>query len=185
MINFIKKNLFSALLLLVLLGLLLLPNFRVWVQSQLLMSPSTESNAITQSLQAEDWDLELKGINCPDAKLSDFKNKPMFLNFWATWCPPCQAEWPSIEALYQANKGQVNFVLVATNDSPEKLLAFVQKNNYTAPVYLANSPLTPLLLPSSFPTTFLIDAQGRIIKKELGAKDWGQTQIKLFDQSKM
>ncbi len=60
--------------------------------------------------------LQLKGVNVPDANLADFKDKVCFLKFLGTWCPPCRAEFPSIQKLYDSKKDKVQFVLIAMQD---------------------------------------------------------------------
>ena len=67
--------------------------------------------------------------------LSELKGKVVLLNYWATWCPPCIAEMPDLEELYQAYKTQVDFYFV-TNDDPEKVSIFMKKHEYTFPIYL-------------------------------------------------
>lgn len=141
---------------------------------------ATIENAV--HISAEDYDVELKGINTADANLKDFKGRPLLLNFWGTWCPPCRKEWPSIQKLYDGRKQEVGFVLIAMQDEEQKLREFLKENNYTAPVYVAQSPISEKILPKVFPTTFLLDKNGRILLKEDAATDWNASSVhKLLD----
>ena len=65
-------------------------------------------------------------------------------------------------------------------DKEEDVIAFMKKNNYTAPVYIAESPITKNVLPKVFPTTFLLDKNGRILLKEEGTKDWNSKSVNAF-----
>ena len=120
----------------------------------------------------QDYDVELKGINVPDANLKNFKGKTLFLNFWGTWCPPCVKEWPSVQELYETRKGKIDFVLIAMQDDEEKVRNFIKENNYTAPVYIAASPISENILPKVFPTTFLVAPSGQILKKVDYSENW-------------
>lgn len=101
--------------------------------------------------------------------LSDYKGKTVFLNFWATWCPPCRAEMPSIQELYEEygyNEEDVVILGVAFPDrgkegSAEDIISFLEKNEYTYPVLLDKDAVTvrPYRV-ISFPTTFMIDKNG-------------------------
>jgi len=109
--NFLKKNWITLSLTAFLLAVLLIPSFKEFVTRQILMKPSLEKVENEVTFTPEELNLQLKGVNVPDANLADFKGKVVFLNFWGTWCPPCRAEYPSIQKLYEAKKDKVQFVL--------------------------------------------------------------------------
>ena len=181
--NFLKKNWITLSLTAFLLAILLIPSFKEFVQRQILMKPSLEKVENEVTFTPEELNIQLKGVNVPDANLADFKGKVVFLNFWGTWCPPCRAEYPSIQKLYEAKKDKVQFVLVAMQDEEEKVKQFLAENKYTTPVYLAKSPLAEKMLPKSFPTTFLVGQNGRILMKEDAAKDWNAEDVLQFIDS--
>ena len=181
--NFLKKNWITLSLTAFLLAVLLIPSFKEFLTRQILMKPSLEKVENEVTFTPEELNLQLKGVNVPDANLADFKGKVVFLNFWGTWCPPCRAEYPSIQKLYEAKKDKVQFVLVAMQDEEEKVKQFLAENKYTTPVYLAKSPLAEKMLPKSFPTTFLIGQNGRILMKEDAAKDWNAEDVLQFIDS--
>jgi len=120
-------------------------------------------------------------VNANNINLADLKGKVIFLNYWATWCPPCRAEMPSIQQLYNDYKDKIAFVFI-TNDPKEKVEAFYQKNNHDFPTYRLASNPAPEISTRSLPTTFIIDKQGRIVDKEIGASNWNSSGYrKLFD----
>lgn len=131
---------------------------------------ATIENAV--HINDDDYDVDLKGINTASTNLKNFKGKPLFLNFWGTWCPPCRKEWPSIQKLYELKKDKLDFVLIAMEDQEEDVIKFLKENNYNVPVYIAQSPISSSILPKAFPTTFLVDKEGRILIKEDAYRDW-------------
>ncbi len=178
--KFFKKNWLTLLLTAFLLAVLLIPSFKEFVTRQILMKPSLEKVENEVTFSPEEMNLQLKGVNVPDANLADFKGKLVFLNFWGTWCPPCRAEYPSIQKLYDAKKDKVQFVLIAMQDQEEAVKKFLAENKYTTPVYLANSLIAEKMLPKSFPTTYIIDKNGRILMKEESASDWNSDSVHQF-----
>lgn len=173
-----KKNIIYIIILVIALGVCFIPNVRTFLQNQFFPIATIEK-AI--SLEDSDYDIDLKGINVPNANLKDFKGKKLvFLNFWGTWCAPCRNEWGSIEALYKAKKDKVDFVLIAMQDKEEDIRKFLAENQYTAPVYVAESPISKNVLPKVFPTTFLLDKNGHILQKEDATKDWNAEQVHQF-----
>lgn len=178
--DFIKKNWSNFLFAGFLLFFFFVPGVREFIQRPFLTTPSLDKEARYGDLQNVDFDIPLKGINMPDAHLSDFKGKPIFLNFWGSWCPPCRTEFPTIQELYDKQKDKMNFVLIAMQDKEEKVREFIEKNNYTTPVYMIDVPLPEKLEFSVFPTTFIIDKNGAILKKDQGAANWNADEVHNF-----
>ena len=118
-------------------------------------------------------DFELKDQYGKTHKLSDYKGKVVFLNFWATWCPPCKMEMPDIQKIYekyekQGEKSEVVVLSVAApNTQDEKdidgIKAFLEENGYTYPVLMDDGGYTfGAYRISSLPTTFMIDKEGNV-----------------------
>lgn len=164
-----KKSLVYVILLVILGGIFLIPSVRDFLKNQF-FPVATIEKAITVS--DSDFDIDLKGINVPSTNLKTLKNKTLFLNFWGTWCAPCRKEWPTIQAMYDTKKDKMNFALIAMQDQEEKVREYLKENNYNVPVYIAESPISESILPKSFPTTFILDRNGRILLKEDAYKDW-------------
>ena len=108
--------------------------------------------------------------------LSDYAGKVIFLNFWATWCPPCRAEMPDIQAVYEKYKdsGEVAVLGVALPDqggegSAEEIAAFLAENDYSYPVVMDDGALTYYYQISAYPTTFMIRKDGMIYGYVTGA----------------
>lgn len=176
--EFLRKNVFFILAMAFIAVLYLFPSVKLKLKD-LFFPVAAIENAIT--LSDEDYDIQLKGINVPDTNLKNLKgNKLVMLNFWGTWCPPCIEEWPTLEKLFLARKDKIDFVFVAMQDKEEAVIEFMKKNNYTAPVYIAESPITKHVLPTVFPTTYLLDKNGRILLKEEGSKDWNSKSTNAF-----
>ncbi|ROI00713.1 TlpA family protein disulfide reductase [Chryseobacterium daecheongense] len=172
-----KKNIIYIVLIVIIGIIALVPGVKDFLRNQFFPIATIE-NAVTVS--EEDYDIDLQGINVPSTNLKNLKDKPIFLNFWGTWCPPCRKEWPSIQKLYDTRKGNVDFVLIAMNDEEAAVRKFLQENKYTVPVYIAQSPISEKLLPKVFPTTFLLDKTGRIIIKEDAYRDWNTESVHQF-----
>lgn len=178
--NWIKRNISNIVFGIFVLIFFFVPGVREFIQRPFLMKPSLDKMETLGRLEDSDYQIKLKGINVSDANLSDFKGKILFLNFWGSWCPPCRTEFPSIQELYNKQKDNVVFVLIAMQDDEEKVRDFVKKNNYTTPVYMIAQPLPQNLDFSVFPTTFIIGKNGEILKKDQGAADWNDESVHQF-----
>lgn len=101
--------------------------------------------------------------------LSQFKGKKVFVNLWATWCPPCRAEIPSIENLAaKTDKNKVEFVMLSLDDSFEKAKSFAVKKNMKLPVYYAAGELPQLFAVDGIPVTFIFNERGELIHQQVG-----------------
>jgi thiol-disulfide isomerase/thioredoxin len=148
-------------------------NTRAWLTALTLSSPS---NSIEQSnLQVQD-DWQLTTTKGDEVWLSEFKN-PIFINIWATWCPPCRSELPSIFELQTIYKDKVDFLLVSPDESIEKLKAFAEEKGYTSTFYNANSRTPSNLVTGSYPTTYILDPNKKLVLKSVGAHDWNAQSV--------
>ena len=105
-------------------------------------------------------------------KLSDYKGKTVFLNFWATWCPPCRAEMPDIQKLYEEyqDAGDDSVVILGVaapnyggEKSEEEITAFLEENGYTYPVVMdEGGEMFMQYGVFSYPTTFMINEDGNV-----------------------
>ncbi|MGV8915493.1 MAG: TlpA family protein disulfide reductase [Kaistella sp.] len=176
--NFLKKNILNIIVIAFIAVLFIFPGVKLKIKDMFFPVAVIE-NAIM--LEDSDMDINLKGLNVPDTNLKSLKgDKLIFLNFWGTWCPPCREEWPGIQKLFESKKDKVDFVLIAMQDEEAKVLKFMAENKYTAPVYIAQSPLSNRILPKVFPTTLLLDKNGRILLKEESSKDWNSKSVHAF-----
>ncbi|MFZ4057323.1 MAG: TlpA family protein disulfide reductase [Ferruginibacter sp.] len=105
--------------------------------------------------------------------LNDFKGKKVLVNLWATWCPPCRAEIPSLEKLYsKIDKNKVSFVLLSLDDNLEVAAEYAQKNKLSIPAFYPAQDLPKLFTVQSIPTTFIFDEKGTLIKSITGMENY-------------
>ena len=107
--------------------------------------------------------------------LKQFRGKVVLLNFWATWCPPCVREMPSMEALFQKFKPRGFTVLAVSLDEKGAAVVkpFLKKYRLTFPVALdPDSGISGRYGARDLPSSFLIDAQGRVVAAAKGERDW-------------
>jgi peroxiredoxin len=119
-------------------------------------------------------DFSLKTLEGKTITLSQLKGKVVFLNFWATWCPPCRAEMPSMEILYQRFKNAgLEFVAVDIMESAGEVQNFLKDNPYTFPIALdTNGNVSSQYGIQAVPATFIIDRDNTIIFSAVGARNW-------------
>jgi len=128
---------------------------------------------------ADPHNFTLPLLNGENATLSSFRGKVVILNFWATWCPPCRAEMPSMEILYKRYKDQgLEILAVDIGENANTVRQFVQKNNYSFPVLLDTTKQTSAIYGvEAIPTTYIIDRNGKIIGRIIGSINWDTQQI--------
>jgi len=113
-------------------------------------------------------------------RFSEFSGKVVLVNLWATWCPPCIAEMPGLENLYQKTGDQVAFVMISRDRDFELAQKFVARKGYQLPIYYARGPLPPELSSNGIPATFVIAPDGRLVFTHTGMADYDHPEIEEF-----
>ncbi len=176
----ISKNQRNNIIFLVIILLIIIPQTRqpiqVFLQKGLAMfSPSVIDEEDRVVLTDYDWQLvDENGITY---NFNDAKGRVVFINFWATWCPPCIAEMPSMEKLYQDYKEDVDFLFVS-NETQEVISKFKKKHDYEFRVHASVTPNPVQLETSSIPRTFVLDRDGNIVIDKTGAADWNSKTVR-------
>jgi len=185
-----RKNIFNAVFIVLVLVLAFVPPAKALVLEGLMtigfFKPATDAD------QAAGSAVNLSGIRFRDTKgkivdLGNLKGKVIFLNFWATWCPPCLAEMQGINKLYERFKDDedVVFILADADGNLAKSQKFMDKKHYQLPVYAVDSNIPDVLFKGSLPTTVVFDKMGRISYNESGAANYGDANfIKFIDRLK-
>ena len=129
-------------------------------------------------------EIQLKDVLGNMVRLSDYRGKIVFLNFWATWCPTCVIEMPSMEKLHRRLKDK-EFVMVAINlqETPAQVKSFFEKLelSFTSLLDSSGNVGTGFAV-NVLPTTFVLDKEGRIIGQALGPREWdSRASIALFE----
>ncbi|WP_308008288.1 cytochrome c biogenesis protein CcdA [uncultured Fusobacterium sp.] len=182
--SFLKYSIKISGAILIIIGIMTLSGFNLnilasgqQIQNTDYAAKNEESAKPAQEEKLPAYDFQLKDQYGNLHKLSDYKGKVVFLNFWATWCPPCREEMPHIEEIYKEYGYNKNDVVIlgaaspatAENPSPqdeseEKIKAFLTKNNYTFPVVFdVKGEIFRNYYINAFPTTFMIDKDGNIM----------------------
>jgi len=133
--------------------------------SQSASSPSAPSRSVIPvEVNYAAPELSLQNVNGDTESLTDYRDKVVLVNNWATWCPPCKAEIPTLEAYYKAHNGE-GFVIIGieAGESQKEVLQFVQGANITYPIWfdLKNASLQAFRSPN-LPNSFVIDRNGTV-----------------------
>ncbi|MEB0260708.1 TlpA disulfide reductase family protein [Mucilaginibacter sp. 10I4] len=118
--------------------------------------------------------LLLKDQSGKTINIKDQKGKVLFINFWATWCPPCRAEMPSINELYTKykNNPKVMILEVDADGDFSKSVPFMQDNKFQLTVYNMASAMPDGFLGDALPTTVIIDKSGMVVARHEGGADY-------------
>jgi thiol-disulfide isomerase/thioredoxin len=115
-------------------------------------------------------------------QLDNLQGKVIFINFWATWCPPCLAEMPGIFQLYHQFKSRPNVVFIPVDVDHQLIKSdtFLQKHHWNLPLYQATGSLPPALSSASIPFTVIFDRQGKLVYSHEGTADYSSDKMVKF-----
>ena len=132
---------------------------------------------LDQPGNAPDFNLPL--LSGENRSLSSYRGRVIMLNFWATWCPPCVQEMPSMENLYRRFKDQgLEILAVNVGENQSTVQNFINRYRFTYPIPMdRNSRISRQYGLRYFPTTYIIDRSGQVISMTVGFKQWDTPQM--------
>ena len=184
------SNISNAVMIAFFLAMLLIPEVKGWTIRNLMkigmFQPDVPELAVKKSASLSGSDLPKSMLFRDGAgnivDISKLKGKVVFINFWATWCPPCIAEMPAIDELYGQFKDDENilFILAEMDNDYPKAEAFMKKKGFSAPLYTPMSALPEVMYTGTLPTTVILDKSGNISFHHEGTADYSNPKIAAF-----
>jgi len=173
-----RKKGWNTVLNIVLIGLLLVlvvnPDAKSWILRQFVRTGIFNASIKKEPAKGAGLqpaaDFMLTSVSGEKLPLSSLRGKIVFINFWASWCPPCRAEMPSLHNLYQRfrDDDRIVFLFVSEDDQLNTSAAYLQKNNWALPLYSRSGPVAPAIFSGTLPTTVILDKEGRVIYEHQG-----------------
>ena len=148
-------------------------------QRGLLETGLMKPNELTQTRSAS-YDFQLINEGGRTLNFSEFEGQTVFINFWATWCPPCIAEMPDIHDLYEKVGSEVSFVMVSVDEHRDKALRFVDKKKFEFPIFFLKKGLPDTYNTHSIPTTYVISPNGEIVAEQHGLSKYDTKNFREF-----
>lgn len=128
-------------------------------------------------LSDSDYQFAMQTTGGETVSLSDYRGDVVFVNVWASWCPPCVAEMPTIETLYEnvSSHENIKFILLSMDEDHQKAVDFMEGKEFPMPYYFPASGLPNKFRSQYLPTTYIISKEGQIIYKKEGIADYSST----------
>ncbi|RZK23715.1 MAG: TlpA family protein disulfide reductase [Hymenobacter sp.] len=150
-----------------------------WWRATLPTRPEAAPRARFASERTYSLNLPLMTLDGRPADLGQFRGKVVLVNLWASWCPPCLAEMPGLQALYQkVDTSKVAFVLISLDENQNKARALLKRKHYTMPVFFPVADLPAPFNTSSIPYTVILTPQGRVADRHSGMADYDTPEFK-------
>lgn len=189
--KFSASNITTGILVIFVTAMLFSPNFKGLVMQNLmkigLFQPkvpdgSTDVMSAGISVNSLNEEILFENPKGEVIKLSDQRGKVVFINFWATWCPPCIAEMPSINTLYSElrDNDKVMFLMVDMDNNRAKSQKFMDKRKFDLPVYTPASSIPSSYMSGSLPTTLVLNKYGKVVFKHEGMGDFSNEEFQIF-----
>ena len=180
---YIKSNFINGLFIIAMFVLIFSPGAKAFVIKGLMQvgffRPDTDNKNEKQTTAP---DATFTSESGTAVSLSSLKGKVVFLNFWATWCPPCIAEMPGINELYKSfsSREDIVFIMVDADGHLGTSQAFMRTHDFDLPLYAANSGTSSGLFTGTLPSTIIINKKGNIVFSETGAANYNTKQFRDF-----
>ncbi|MFZ4928025.1 TlpA family protein disulfide reductase [Chryseobacterium sp. Mn2064] len=178
----LMKNWSTAILALLFIILLVNPDAKAWLMRQIASTGILNSRiSDVKKETSKDASVSYTGFTLrkEDGTIIDaasLQNKVVFINFWASWCPPCRAEFPSVQKLYEKYKTNPNMVFLTINMDDNMQLGknYLQEKGFTVPFLVPVGTIPVALYEGSLPTTVVLDKKGEIRLHHTGVADYSK-----------
>lgn len=128
-----------------------------------------------------DFSMKLINSKGEQVAMEELRGKVIFINVWATWCPPCIAEMPGINKLYQdIDKEKVAFIMLSVDQDFQKAIDYNHRKGYDFEIYEAAGGMPQMYQSQSIPTTYVIDSGGNLVLTHMGMGDYNTKEFKEF-----
>ncbi len=147
-----------------------------------LLNANAENEMEAQSVEL---DFKVADMHGKEMAVSSLQGKVIFINFWATWCPPCIAEMPGINALYNSLKedDSIVFLVISVDMEQDKAKAFMDRKPFGFPLLFPASTLPDELAYQSIPATYVISPQGKLVYQKKGLAQYDTDEFRTFLQT--
>jgi thiol-disulfide isomerase/thioredoxin len=127
-----------------------------------------------QVTSGADYNFQLVDSEGAQLDVRALKGKTIFINMWATWCAPCVAEMPSINALYNKieNKDEIVFLMISYDKEMRNARSWIKRKGFDFPVYQLTSPLPDMYETGVVPSTFVISSEGKVVLSKTGMANY-------------
>lgn len=166
------KRIVNILLIAFLIFIIITPNGKAWLLQQfisvgLFKAEIKKNNIQDLSVNSSFSFTDLKGNT---NNTTNLKGKVVFINFWASWCPPCRAEMPSLNELYKKFKNDTSFVFLFINedDDKAKAVSYIKNNHFSFPIFYTSGNVPEEVFKGTLPTTIVINKEGKIVFQHEG-----------------
>ncbi|CAG5005967.1 Thiol-disulfide oxidoreductase ResA [Dyadobacter sp. CECT 9275] len=179
---FSVSNIITAVMVVFLAAMVISPEVKAWTIQALMKVGLFQPKIDKQPGEASAEALPNVYFRKGDGKtvdLASLKGKVVFMNFWATWCPPCIAEMPSINALYGKFKDNENvvFLMVDVDGNYQNSDSFMKKHHYDLQVVSPAGEIPPVFMQGAVPTTVILDKEGKMVYRQEGAADYNSPEL--------
>lgn len=141
----------------------------------LFLLPHSQANATPGEVPvgAALRNLPMQGLTAPSKMLGDYRGKPLIINVWASYCPPCLAEMGSLERLSKQLGSKAAVIGISIDDYTDRAQGFLTKAKTSFPHYIDQKLMLENMLGANrIPLTILVDANGKVVQKVGGAQEW-------------
>ncbi|MCB9767934.1 MAG: TlpA family protein disulfide reductase [Candidatus Omnitrophica bacterium] len=120
---------------------------------------------------------DLETLDGEARSIADWSGKVLVVNFWATWCPPCVSEMPSLVSLGEKTRGKNVEVIFVSREEPSEIRPFIEKREYPEAMYFRSPGDARKWTSEGIPATYILDSEGRILDSHVGGAKWDGDEV--------